>query len=412
MPFFAATVSPGVLGSLLACSLLALAALAARHGRLARQAKILRRRNDLVLASISDRITYLDRDLSVVWTNWPRSGALDTASAVACHRELAGRQTPCPGCPVPQVLASGEPAEGVVSCREERVLRISAAPVRDESGELVGVVQTSRDITEKRRFAERLQEVQKLEAVGQLAAGVAHDFNNSLQVILGHVDLLTETLPAGVDATAQLAAMRRAASQARDVVQHLLTFSRRTEPRPQDHDLAADVCEQAGVLDRVVGSTVRVAVDVPHGLPLAHVDPPQVERVLLNLCMNARDAMPDGGQVVISLRERDLSAEEAAATGAAAAGPYLELAVADDGQGIPEGVRDRIFEPFFTTKGVERGTGLGLATVYGIARAHGGYVEVESAVGRGTTFRVGWPTSAVAAAASAAGVAITCADSR
>ena len=411
MPFFAVTAPPGVLGSLLACSLLALVVLAVRYGRLARQAKGLRRRNDLVLASISDRITYLDRHLAVVWTNWPRSGTAGVPSPVACHRELAGREAPCPGCPVPEVLATGEAAEGVVTCREERVLRICAAPVRDEAGELVGVVQTSRDITEKRRFAERLQQVQKLEAVGQLAAGVAHDFNNSLQVILGHVDLLTETLPPGVGAAPQLAAMRRAASQARDVVQHLLTFSRRTEPRPQDHDLAADLRGQAGVLDRVVGSAVRVEVDVPADLPLVHVDPPQVERVLLNLCINARDAMPDGGRVVISLREREFSAEEAAAAGVAAAGLYLELAVADEGQGIPERVRDRIFEPFFTTKGVERGTGLGLATVYGIASAHGGYVEVESAVGRGTTFRVGWPTVAVAAAA-ATSAAITCVDSR
>jgi len=356
-----------------------------------------RHEQDLILGSISDNVTYLDRELKVVWANWSkRDGhpALgDPCAGKICHQCVAGRPEPCGGCPVPQVMATRVAADGEVTFPGGQIMRVCAAPVLDEAGELVGVVQTMRDITEMRRMADRLKHAQKMEAVGQLAAGVAHDFNNSLQVILGYAEILADSLPAGTPERSFLDPVLRAGRQSRDVVKQLLTFSRKQAPTTESFDLGERVTSQMDVLCRLVGSPVQITVDAPSNLPQIVADPSQVEQVLLNLCVNARDAMPQGGQLNIALQAIDLDPPEARRRGAPSAGSFVELLVTDQGMGIPAEIRDRIFDPFFTTKSVDRGTGLGLTTVYGIVRAHHGYLEVDSVEGEGTTLRIGWPAS-------------------
>jgi signal transduction histidine kinase len=388
-----ATNATGPTGTILVAGLfLALVAVTLIHLRQRRQMRDVTRRHSLVLASITDYITFVDTDQRIVWSNWSPEGEPRALVGTHCFQALSGRTEPCGGCPVPEVLATGQPAEGVVTEVDGDVYRISAAPVFDQRKRLIGVVQLSRDITDKRRLAERLQQAEKMEAVGQLAAGVAHDFNNNLQVILGYSEMLASVLPAGSEGGALLAPVRRAAEQAREVVGHLLTFSRRQESRRQTLDLAVVIDGQVGALDRLLGDRVKVRWQPPVGpLPPVVVDAAQAQEVLLNLCLNARDAMPAGGEVTIGLASCTLSGAEAAACGAPSPGRYVVLSVADAGTGIAPEVRDRIFDPFFTTKGVDRGTGLGLSAVYGIVVDHGGYIDVRSTVGQGATFTVGWP---------------------
>jgi signal transduction histidine kinase/CheY-like chemotaxis protein len=359
---------------------------------------------DLVMQSMSDNVTLLDRDLRVVWTNWARRarGYSNQAPQLKdmCHAAFAGRAEPCAGCPAPAVLRTGRAQEGEVVCRNGRLLRLSGAPVRDDRGTLTGVVLTARDITEKRRLAERLQQAHKLEAVGQLAAGVAHDLNNSLQVILGYADLLAAVLPGDSEARVYVGAMNRAGRQARDVVRQLLTFSHKRLPSTEWIDLGDWVGQQADIMRRLLGEDVEIRVAVAPALPRIPADPAQLGQALLNLCTNARDAMPGGGCLELAVSAVELAREEAVRRGAPGPGTYVVLSVADEGEGIAPELHDRIFDPFFTTKDVDRGTGLGLAAVYGIVTAHRGYVELESEPGRGATFRLGWPVHRDAADAA------------
>jgi signal transduction histidine kinase/CheY-like chemotaxis protein len=383
-----------VLATALTALLVVLALLLRRQRRDRRRLAAAEREKALILAGISDRVTYLDRELNIVWTNWtdedgqPRPGR-------PCHEVIASRDTPCRGCPATEVLRTGKSCEGVVTCDDGRVLRMVAAAVRDDAGGIIGVVQTSRDITEKRRLAERLKTTQKTEAVGRLAAGVAHDFNNSLQVLLGYAEMLRDQVSPGSEADGYLQSMLRAGGQARDVVRQLLTFSRKRPPCFELLDLAGYLREKVDALERLMGEGIEIELSAPADLPWVTADPSQLEQVLLNLCVNARDAMPAGGALRLSLVSEDLDAEEAARRGAPVAGSYVLLCVRDDGEGIAPEIQDRIFDPFFTTKEVDRGTGLGLATVQGIVTAHQGFVELASKPRRGTCFRVGWPAGAV-----------------
>jgi len=357
-----------------------------------RRIRDIQAQHELVLGSITDHVTYLDTDLRIVWSNARVAGS--DQSDRPCYETECGVAKPCASCPLTRVLEDLEPAEGTVTCREGAVLRVSAAPVLDQHGRLSGVVRISRDITEKRRLAERLQQVEKMEAVGQLAAGVAHDFNNSLQAILGYSELLDGHCQGDEHAGRQLNALRRAADRARDVVSHLLAFGRKQEPQTQTMDLSGLLAQQAEAMNRLVGAHLEVRWRTPEaGVPQVAADPSQVEQVLVNLCVNARDAMPDGGVIEVGLESVVLDSEAACDMSAPGPGSYVVMSVSDQGHGISAAIRDRIFDPFFTTKSVDRGTGLGLSTVYGIVNSHDGFIEVDSAPGRGSSFRVGWPVA-------------------
>jgi signal transduction histidine kinase/CheY-like chemotaxis protein len=394
-----------VLGLALGTAVVLLLLSRRRLARSAAQVAELQRERELVLRGISDNVTYVDTEMRVVWTNWtdrdqegerqlPRPERAVRRGDI-CHQVIAGEVRPCPGCPVPRVLQTGVAAEGVVECRDGTLLRLCAAPVRDDRGEIIGVVQTARDITEKRRLAERLTQVQRLEAVGQLAAGVAHDFNNCLQVVLGHAEMLADDLPPDHELRGSARAVVRAGRQARDVVRRLLTFGRHAEPRLERCDLAACLGDQLDLLRRIVLPPVSLEAAVPEDLPRVVADPSQVAQVLTNLVVNARDAMPDGGRIRLGLATVELTVRQARAVGAPSPGRYVELTVQDEGTGIAPEDRERIFEPFYTTKGVDQGTGLGLATVYGIVRAHHGYIHVGDGEGRGARFRIGFPTDEI-----------------
>jgi len=249
----------------------------------------------------------------------------------------------------------------------------------------------------------QLRQAQKMEAVGQLAGGVAHDFNNILTAILGHLELLVDDVARrAVTADQILENLREVESGARraaDLTRQLLTFSRHRVVELQTVDMNAIIAEVERMLRRLITENVELALEPGRGPLLVDADAGQIEQVIVNLVVNARDAMPDGGRVALKTARVELDAAAASLHGTAAPGRYVLLAVADTGCGMDRATRERIFEPFFTSKPLGQGTGLGLATVYGIVQQCGGFIEVDSALGQGTTFRIFLPEQAAAAAA-------------
>ncbi len=262
----------------------------------------------------------------------------------------------------------------------------------DALGEIIRIVGTAEDITERRQLEEQFRQAQKMDAIGQLAGGVAHDFNNILTVIQGYGSLLMmgEQTPDAADAVGQIV---QAAERAANLTRQLLAFSRRQVLQPRLLDLNEIVTSLSTMLRRILGEDVRLQLNL-HARPLmARADAGMLDQVLMNLVVNARDAMPGGGQMSIETTEKIFDAEEAREIGAAASGRHVCLRVTDTGSGIPAKDLPHIFEPFFTTKEPGKGTGLGLATVFGIVAQHGGSLKVDSAVGRGTVFDVFLPAA-------------------
>ena len=260
------------------------------------------------------------------------------------------------------------------------------------------VQSTVLDITERKRAEEalrqseaQLRQVQKMEAVGRLAGGVAHDFNNLLTVITGRTELLLLRLPADDPRRRDLELVRKTADRAASLTQQLLAFSRKQMLQPRVLDLNGVVAGMAQMLKPLIGETIDLVTLPDPTLGRVKADPAQIEQIILNLVVNARDAMPQGGRLTIDTSNLELDDAFVAAHAGSSAGPHAMLCVRDTGTGMDPEVQSHLFEPFFTTKGVGKGTGLGLATVYGIVKQHGGYIRIESAAGAGTAVRIYLP---------------------
>ena len=254
------------------------------------------------------------------------------------------------------------------------------------------VLSMIQDVTERVRLEDELREAQKMEAVGQLAGGIAHDFNNLLTGILCNAQLLKSAPGAAQDVYETADVIERAARRAAELTAQLLGFARRGKRQDVPVDLGSTIGAVVRLMSGTLDPRIAVVTALPREAVWAQGDPAQMEQVALNLAMNARDAMPDGGRLTLSAEAADLDAAACAGRPKAKLGRYAVLSVSDTGRGVPEDIRERIFEPFFTTKPKGKGTGMGLPMVYGIARNHGGWVEVESAVGHGSTFRVYLPS--------------------
>ncbi len=254
------------------------------------------------------------------------------------------------------------------------------------------VLTIERDITERRAMEEQLRHAQKMEAVGRLAGGIAHDFNNILAVIASYAGLLEVDLGADHSSSADVREIRSAAQRAAQLTQHLLSFSRRQPAHPRLLKLNATIAAMRNMLARVSGEDVRLSISLDPNLASIEADPAHIEQVLLNLVVNARDAMRTGGELTIETRNTTADETHSPELGVPR-GEYVLLSVHDTGLGMDEATRARVFEPFFTTKPVGKGTGLGLATVFGIVQQAGGAVSFDSEVGRGTTFRILLPVA-------------------
>ncbi len=307
-----------------------------------------------------------------------------------------------------EILAKLRKGERIAALETVRMRRdgtlmdflVSISPVREDQGTIVGVASTSRDITDyvaaarqRERLERELQQAQRLESVGQLAGGVAHDFNNLIAVIMNYAEFVSDELGDRPALRADVDEIRRAAERAATLTRQLLIFSRREVAHPEVLDVNSVVGETRKFLQRTIGEHIELITPTAADLWPVLADRGQLEQVIMNLAVNARDAMPQGGRLVIETQNVELDADFVATHIDLTIGPYVRLTVADTGEGMTAEVADRAFEPFFTTKPKGKGTGLGLATVYGIVSEARGKVWLYSEPGRGTTVSVLLPAA-------------------
>ena len=297
--------------------------------------------------------------------------------------------------PLRPVLDSGHPVENVrlaIQTAGRRVLlSTNAAPLLDAAGKVDGMVVTVEDITDRLSLEAQLRQSQKMECVGQLAAGVAHDINNVLTVIQGHAGILLNITPPGALNEKSLKQISAAAERAARFIRQLLMFSRKQVFQTKIVDLNAVLHNVENMLSRLLGEDIALETNYCSQSPRIEADTGMLEQVIMNLAVNARDAMPKGGKLTVATACVSVDADYVQHNSEASAGQFIRLTVSDTGCGIDSKTLRRIFEPFFSTKEVGKGTGLGLATVYGIVKQHHGWVEVESEVNVGTTFKIHFP---------------------
>lgn len=293
-------------------------------------------------------------------------------------------------------LIRGESLQGAEERRQSRDgqdidVRFWTAPLRAANGEVTGIVELVADNTERRRLEEKFRQVQKMEAVGRLAGGVAHDFNNLLTVITGYCQMLLDQFPPGDAIRDDMLQVLKATDRATALTRQLLAFSRKQVVQPKVIELNSLVTDMQPMLKRLLGVTTDLAVNADPRLGKVRVDPGQFEQVIVNLVVNARDAMPGGGQVTIEMWNADPDNEGEGREMPIRPGSYVVLSVTDNGTGMDEETRSHLFEPFFTTKEKGRGTGLGLSTSYGIVKQNHGEILVRSALGEGSSFLIYMP---------------------
>jgi PAS domain S-box-containing protein len=296
------------------------------------------------------------------------------------------------------ILTSGLPVRDVVRVyrrgRRERWFSETKAPIRNVVGEVVGIVGITREITEQRKLEHQLRHAQKMEAIGRLAGSVAHDFNNLLSVILSYSSLIMADIGANDPMRPDVEAINKAGTRAADLTRQLLAFSRKQLLAPRTLDLNGVLRESESMLGRLLGEDVELVVELAGALHKVRADPGQIDQIVMNLAANARDAMPQGGTFRITTENVELDGSFASDDPdrvGIGPGPHVMVTFADTGVGMDRETQANIFEPFFTTKEKGKGTGLGLATVFGIVKQSGGHIVVESEPGHGSVFRLYLP---------------------
>ncbi len=357
--------------------------------------QILSQEFNALLDAIPDTILLQSRDLEIIWANKAALlsfGGRDLENGDRhCYRLVHETSIPYENCPVLQCLRTGTPAKNIMPVRGDMIWEVRAIPVRDDSGEVMSVIEIGRDITELKKLEQQLIHAQKMEAVAQLSGGIAHDFNNIVTALIGYANLLLMQIPE--DGTSRhfaeqiLATSERAA----ELTRKILAFGRKKVFNLEPVDISDLIAGLKSFLERIIGEEIEIQINLSTDILTVPADCSQIEQVLMNLATNARDAMPDGGLLVISTSRCELDHVFIDTFGFGEEGVYACIAVSDTGTGMNAATVKRIYEPFFTTKEPGKGTGLGLAIVYGIIKEHKGFITVHSIPGAGTTFRIFLP---------------------
>jgi PAS domain S-box-containing protein len=358
-----------------------------------------------IIAAMGDGISMQDRDFRIVYQNSIQRG-LGGGDHVGrfCYEAYEGNDRVCDGCPVAASFEDGKVHRVERSVEREGGelhVEITASPLRDGSGDIIAGIEVVRDIgnrktaeRERAQLEEQLVHAQKMEALGTLTGGIAHEFNNIMTAIMGFAEYLQDEVREGTDLHQYAAVISMAAERAAKLTDGLLAYSRKQASYMERVDIGEVLRTVEEFLARLVGEDVALAITVSEESLSVTADKSQLEQVLLNLATNAMDAMPHGGRLSIRANKLSVEEEDIISGVAVKPGAYAVLSVADTGSGIPEELTPRIFEPFYTTKDIGKGTGLGLSVVYGIIQKHNGYIFVDSRPGKGTTFSVYLPLSA------------------
>jgi PAS domain S-box-containing protein len=354
--------------------------------------------------SITDMVTVHDKDYNIIHANKAAEKILNLPildiTPQKCYRFYHGTDRPPEGCPSCECINTGLPSTTeLYEPHLEMFIEITAIPRFDSSNNIAGVIHVVRDISERKKLEDQLRQSQKLEAIGELASGIAHDFNNILTAIIGYANILKIKLkddPLKINIDQILVSSEKGAH----LTQSLLAFSRQQVSSPEPVDINELVRNMEKLLLSVISENIELKTVLTGELTVM-ADGIQIDQVLINLCTNARDAMPNGGRLIIETKKVGPSAgvflhekrglPKLTDKGSEPSGEFAEISVSDTGIGMEEKIRDRIFEPFFTTKEIDKGTGLGLSIVYGIIKQHNGYIVCESEPGKGTSFKIYLP---------------------
>jgi len=344
-------------------------------------------------------VSLIDSDYRIVMSNGtphsPHNSSLGDVLGRRCFRRYRGLSAICPGCPGVRALATGQVANAEMQVRRGdgtvHTLRVRAIPLFGPDGAATGFIEVVQDLSERRSLEEQLRQAQKMEAVGHLVGGIAHDFSNLLTVINGYSDAILGGLEEHDALREELDPIRQAGERAVGLTRRLLAFSRQQGTEAHVLNLNNVLDGISEMLSRVIDERVKLETRLAPDLGSVRIAPGHIEQVVVNLAVNARDAMPDGGVLTVETANVELSEGDAPGYLETRPGAYVLLAVSDTGCGMTPEVKEHLFEPFFTTKEPGKGTGLGLATVYGIVKENGGTIQVDSEPGLGTTFRIHLP---------------------
>jgi len=355
-----------------------------------------RAKSEAIVAGIGDGISIQDTDFRILYQNQVHKDLLGSHEGEYCYRAYENNEGVCEGCPLALAMRNGgvyRSERSTVTGSENMMVHITASPLRDSSGQIIGGIEAVRDITESKKLEEQLLHAQKMEAIGQLAGGVAHDFNNLLTAIIGYSTMLSQNLSGDAKNIQYVNQVMGASEKAAELTKSLLAFSRKQEIELRPINLKTVLTSVRSLLSRIIGEDISFHISIPSDDIVILADPGQIEQVLLNLATNARDAMVSGGMLNVDASIVPLGEDSVETHGIERPGSYVMISVSDTGKGMNDEVRSRIFEPFFTTKSVGKGTGLGLSIVYGIVKQHRGAIHVYSEPGVGTTFKIFLPLS-------------------
>ncbi len=358
-----------------------------------------------ILDGITSTIAFVNKDLEIIWLN--KTAADSTGKTPTemrgrkCHSFWADPDKPCEGCPTLRAFDTKKSEMATIVSPDGRVWDEKGEPVFDEAGNLIGIVEIAEDITDRVReekenemLKAQLFQSQKLEALGTLVGGIAHDFNNMLQIIIGYADFLLIDKATGAPGHKALQTIIDAGQGGAELVKKLLAFGQQAQVIPRPIDLNEQIRSLATLISRTLPNVVQLDLDLVEGPTTIRAERGQIEQLFMNLAINASEAMPNGGRLKISTKTVSLNDEYCRRHNGVKPGSYVMLMVSDTGRGMDKETLARIFDPFFSTKqrGSTRGTGLGLSVVQGIAQQHGGHVTCESEPGKGTEFKVRFPS--------------------